>query len=138
MQVVTRSIVALLCMLAVFPLGEAFAFVAPSAGRGAVASLSVGSSSSAPAAFSPVPRPAAGGRRRVVMLASDATRDASVAMYKKYVGGKRWERMEQPETSASAVFDEICDVYGEENAVKMVRGTLDHVQVQQYLYIVGI
>lgn len=47
--------------------------------------------------------------------------ESAVAGYKKYVGSKRWEAMDQPKERATDTFQEICNVYGEDNAVKMVR-----------------
>lgn len=46
--------------------------------------------------------------------------DASVSLYKKAVGNKRWETDEGIEDRAVGTFAYMCDVYGEENAVKMV------------------
>lgn len=50
-----------------------------------------------------------------------STLESSVSLYKKCVGDKRWETDEGIEKRATTTFAELCKVYGEENAVKMVR-----------------
>lgn len=47
--------------------------------------------------------------------------ESSVSLYKKCVGDQRWERDEGIEKRAAGTFAEMCKVYGEDNAVKMVR-----------------
>lgn len=52
-----------------------------------------------------------------------AATDEAVAKYKKFIGVQRFNKIENAEKKAVAVFEEICDIYGEQNAVKMV-GTM--------------
>lgn len=46
--------------------------------------------------------------------------ESSVLLYKKCVGNKRWETDEGIEKRAASTFAEMCKVYGEDNAIKMV------------------
>lgn len=46
--------------------------------------------------------------------------DSSVSLYKKAVGNARWGADEGIEERVVGTFSALCDVYGEENAVKMV------------------
>lgn len=48
--------------------------------------------------------------------------ESSVSLYKKMVGSQRWESDEGIEKRAASTFADMCKVYGEENAIKMVRG----------------
>lgn len=54
------------------------------------------------------------------MSESSSAAEASVAVYKKFIGAKRWNAVDDAEGMATSVFEEICNVYGEENAVQMV------------------
>lgn len=56
----------------------------------------------------------------VVMQAATSNVDSSVSLYKKAVGAKRWEADEGIEERVTVTFADMCTVYGEENAVKMV------------------
>lgn len=47
-----------------------------------------------------------------------------MSRYKKLVGQKRWETDEGIEQRVKTTFAEMCKVYGEENAVQMVRWEL--------------
>lgn len=75
--------------------------------------FSVGGSIATPAASAAA--------QRLVMAADASPKEDSVARYKKCMGMKKWEEMDSPEMKASATFDEISRIYGEENAVEMVR-----------------
>lgn len=102
-----------LCLLAVCLLDRAVAFVVPS-GRG------VASFGPAPSARSAARQPtsARSGRASAVVMSSAA--ESSVALYKKFIGDKRWDAVDDAEEKATGAFEEICNVYGEENAVQMV------------------
>ena len=108
-----------LCLLAMCLLDRAVAFVVPS-GRG------VASFGTAPSALSHTAsrQPTSARPRRasaVVMRESLSTAESSVAVYRKFIGEKRWKAVDDAENMATGVFEEICNVYGEENAVQMVR-----------------
>ncbi|CAB1109995.1 unnamed protein product [Ectocarpus sp. CCAP 1310/34] len=91
------------CLLA----GQTCAFVCPPSGR-AIASVGPKGASRAPAG--------------VVMQATSNV-ESSVARYKKLVGAKRWETDEGIEKRAAGTFAEMCKVYGEDNAVQMVKNS---------------
>lgn len=66
-----------------------------------------------------------GATSSIVMMSTTA--DEAVSRYKNFVGNKKFEEMENAEQRATTCFNEICDVYGEENAIKMVRDFLQNV-----------
>lgn len=86
-------------------IGQALAFVIPSSGRGG--SFAYQAQRHRERSVSPI-----------AMSGSPA--ESAVARYKKYVGSKRWNDLDRAEEQATGVFQEICNVYGEENAVEMV------------------
>lgn len=55
------------------------------------------------------------------MMQATSNVESSVSLYKKLVGAKRWETDEGIEKRAEGTFAEMCNVYGEDNAVQMVR-----------------
>lgn len=105
-----------LCLLAVCLLDRAVAFVVPS-GRGVASFGPAPSALSSPTSRQPT---SARSRRVSAVVMSESSAAASVAVYKKFIGGKRWDAVDDAEARATGVFEEICNVYGEENAVKMV------------------
>ena len=112
-----------LCTLAVCHLlGQATAFIASSARHSTFSPVVVGTKASATSSSLAVGNRVAtqAAARGLVMAAGASPREASVTLYKKYVGSK-WEGMGMTERRASATFDEISSIYGEDNAVKMVR-----------------
>lgn len=98
------------CLLA----GRASAFVLSPSARGAV---SLGRATTAAAPY------VASARRgeRTSGLVMQSSLESSVSLYKKAVGNQRWETDEGIEKRAAGTFAEMCKVYGEENATKMVR-----------------
>ncbi|CAM9636982.1 unnamed protein product [Ectocarpus sp. 12 AP-2014] len=91
------------CLLA----GQACAFVRSPSGR-AIASVG--------------PKGASRARAGIVMQATSNV-ESSVSRYKKLVGAKRWETDEGIEKRAASTFAEMCKVYGEDNAVQMVKNS---------------
>ncbi|CAN0437640.1 unnamed protein product [Ectocarpus sp. 8 AP-2014] len=91
------------CLLA----GQACAFVCSPSGR-AIASVGPKGASRAPAG--------------IVMQATSNV-ESSVSRYKKLVGAKRWETDEGIEKRAAGTFAEMCKIYGEDNAVQMVKNS---------------
>lgn len=60
--------------------------------------------------------------------------ESSVSLYKKCVGNERWEKDEGIEKRAAGTFAEMCKVYGEENAIKMVSITNIWTSVNKLLF----
>lgn len=55
------------------------------------------------------------------MSASTSATEAAILKYKNFIGSKRWEALGEPEEQSAIAFREISKIYGEENAIKMVR-----------------
>lgn len=107
---IMRSIYAL-CLGACLLAGQASAFVSPAA-RGAV------SLGRAAAHVAPV---ASRRSERSSGMVMQSSLESSVSLYKKCVGDKRWETDEGIEKRAAVTFADMCKVYGEDNAMQMVR-----------------
>eukprot|EP00903_Cladosiphon_okamuranus_P017829 g16408.t1 len=56
-------------------------------------------------------------------MVMQSTLESSVSLYKKAVGNQRWETDEGIEKRAAGTFAEMCKVYGEDNAVQMVKNS---------------
>ncbi|CAM9586520.1 unnamed protein product [Hapterophycus canaliculatus] len=100
---------------------QATAFVVSLSGRGGFTSLERESPfSGALQRASPASSRAV--RAGVVMQATSSL-ETSMSRYKKLVGDKRWETDEGIENRVKATFAEMCKVYGEDNAVQMVKNS---------------
>lgn len=105
-------------LLAVWLLPRAFAFIAP---VGLVSSVT-GRSSFTNNIFGHHVDVMCSSRASTltVLKASASSTESAVDTYRKFLGSRRWEEFGEPADEAALTYNEICDVYGEENAIKMV------------------
>lgn len=109
-----------LCFVALELLPHAFAFLAPvrlGSPAGGWVSRSIGSVISNSNRIMLRPQ-----LSTVKMDASASSIESAVLKYKNFLGSKRWQDLGEPKAEAASVFEEICNIYGEENAIKMVSG----------------
>ncbi|CAM9820652.1 unnamed protein product [Ectocarpus fasciculatus] len=99
------------CLLA----GQACAFVCSPSARAISSVGPKGVPSSSPFASR--------ARGACVVMQATSNVESSVSLYKKLVGAKRWETDEGIEKRAEGTFAEMCKVYGEDNAVQMVKNS---------------